>query len=150
MKKSLVQFVIFWYFLDKKRNPVEIMCPLPIEFYKTDALGVEITRNKFIFAPTKIRTVIMWICWISNLCLIIAAFPMWSNSPKKISRGVRLMKLLPSVQDGFRKTYQYDSIWSIAKNKVTSVKITVETSKRLMKNFMKNILTSITWWNLYM
>ena len=89
------------------------MCPLPIEFYKTDALGVEITRNKFIFAPTKIRTVIMWICWISNLCLIIAAFPMWSNSPKKISRGVRLMKLLPSVQAGL-KSYQYNSNLSLA------------------------------------
>ena len=79
------------------RNPVEIMCPLPPQFYITDPeTNANITRTLVLFAPVVMRTTIMWVMWISNILLAIVAVYLWATSER--SPGVKLLKNLPSVK----------------------------------------------------
>ena len=86
-------------YLHPKRNPQEISCPLPPQFYYTSVSGQsEITRETFHFSPVVIRTTIMWQMWIANIFLLIAAFKIWVSVPSKNSRGIQLLKKLVSLE----------------------------------------------------
>jgi len=92
-----VEGFVYWIFLVPSRNPYEVQCPLPPQFYQTDENGVEVTRTLALFAPVVIRTTILWTMWIANLGLILAAGFVWKNSNTANSMGMRLLQNLPSV-----------------------------------------------------
>ena len=92
-----VEGFVYWIFLVPSRNPYEIQCPLPPQFYQTDENGAEVTRTLALFAPVVIRTTILWTMWIANLGLILAAGFVWKNCNTANSMGMRLLQNLPSV-----------------------------------------------------
>ena len=94
----LVEIFIYFIFLVPSRNPVEIMCPLPPQFYTTDAVtNATVTRTLVLFAPVIIRTTVMWLMWISNILLVIGAIYTWGSAGAS-PRGVKLLQKLPSVK----------------------------------------------------
>lgn len=95
----LVQFVVYHLYLQKERNPVEIYCPLPPQFYYSDPkTNKEITRTLVLYAPVVIRTTVMWSMFSANILLMLSAFVIWSYIAKTESPGLRLLKKLPSVK----------------------------------------------------
>ena len=93
----LVEIVVYFLFLVPRRNPVEILCPLPPQFYTTDAVTNEtVTRTLVLFSPVIIRTTVMWTMFIANIVLLVGALYTWFNDNKL--RGVMLLKKLPSVK----------------------------------------------------
>ena len=90
---------MYYLYLQEERNPVEIYCPLPPQFYYSDPkTNKEITRTLVLYAPVVIRTTVMWSMFSANILLMLSAFVIWSYIAKTESPGLRLLKKLPSVK----------------------------------------------------
>jgi len=93
----VVEGVTAWLFLIPHRNPSEINCPLPPQFYQTDDNGTEITHTTFLFSPVVIRTEILWTMVICNIVIAFSALIFWARTPTRHSLGMCLLKQLPAV-----------------------------------------------------